>query len=452
MRKIKALTDESLLNYMFDSEKTKEIFKQKFGTKTELFKVSEIPTHTVAKDSLLFIASNEVAYLTHGLHEFPAKFIPHVPRWAIKKFTEEGEVVLDPFCGCGTSLVEAKLLNRHSYGIDIEPLAQFLTKVKATPVNTDKLISIYNRLIARIENDSREDMKLPVFPNREHWFRPKVLEDLAIIRRNIMSIKDEDIRDFFLACFSSIIKKASNADPEFVYALAYSKRMKELDREGRRINAIARFKEVCSKQVPEMVKFSQKAHNNVFARVVGKDARDIDLEDDSIDLAVTSPPYINAVDYVRAHKLEMYWLDLLHESTLELQRKFIGTERVSAKDYSEIHKLGFNEVDRILEHIYAKDKIRSYIVYKFFVDMRKNFEEVKRVLRRHKRYVVVIGDSVIRKIHVPTHKILQLIGEDVGFTVEESFGYIIRSRHMKIPRQGIGGLIEADWITVFRKS
>jgi len=413
--------------------------------------VEDIPLSGISDNSILFIASNNVAYLTHGLHDFPAKFIPQIPRWAMRKYTKEKDIVLDPMCGSGTTLVEARLHGRNSYGIDIEPLAQFLTKAKTTPLDAKRLVSDYDWLLRQISSDDRKNLDLPDFPNRDHWFRKEVLADLAIIKRNILQIDDGNVRRFFLACFSSIIKKTSNADPEFVYALAYSKRMKQLDQSGRKIKAISEFRHTCDKALPEMVKFSRKSHKDVFSRIIGQDAREIELEDSSVDLAITSPPYINAVDYVRAHKLEMYWLDLLKDGTLELQRRFIGTERVSAREYSGLQSYGNDKLDKLLCRIYQIDRRRSYVVFKFFVDMKSNFEEVYRVLKKGKHYTVVSGDGVIRGIPIPTHEIIIDVAKDAGFSLVNCFSYVIRSRHMKIPRQGIGGLIKADWITTFKK-
>ena len=65
-------------------------------------------------------------YLTHGIHSYPAKFIPHIPRYIIKNYTKPKEVVLDQFCGSGTALVEANLLGRNAYGIDINPLSKLM--------------------------------------------------------------------------------------------------------------------------------------------------------------------------------------------------------------------------------------------------------------------------------------------------------------------------------------
>jgi site-specific DNA-methyltransferase (cytosine-N4-specific) len=77
-------------------------------------------------------------YLTHTFHPYPARFIPQIPLTFIKLFTNEGETVLDPMCGCGTTIVEAFLNNRNSVGNDLNPLAVLITKVKTTLIDENE--------------------------------------------------------------------------------------------------------------------------------------------------------------------------------------------------------------------------------------------------------------------------------------------------------------------------
>ncbi|HLC15455.1 MAG TPA: DNA methyltransferase [Thermodesulfovibrionia bacterium] len=86
----------------------------------------------------LFISYDQ-SILTHGLHKYPAKFFPELPRWLIKRYSNIGQIVLDPFAGSGTTNVEALLNYRNSVGIDVDPFSRYLSKVKTTPLNTNDL-------------------------------------------------------------------------------------------------------------------------------------------------------------------------------------------------------------------------------------------------------------------------------------------------------------------------
>ena len=73
--------------------------------------------------------NGSTTYLTHNFHTYPAKFIPQIPKSTIKALTREGDIILDPFCGCGTTLVEANLLNRRAIGVDLTPIATLVSNL-----------------------------------------------------------------------------------------------------------------------------------------------------------------------------------------------------------------------------------------------------------------------------------------------------------------------------------
>src|SRR4030066_1829444 len=81
----------------------------------------------------------QVSYATHGIHRYPAKFIPQIPRYCLESYSKKGDDVLDPFMGSGTTLLESYIAGRNSYGIDIHPLAKLITKANVTPPDPDTL-------------------------------------------------------------------------------------------------------------------------------------------------------------------------------------------------------------------------------------------------------------------------------------------------------------------------
>ncbi|PIU54851.1 MAG: hypothetical protein COS88_06290 [Chloroflexi bacterium CG07_land_8_20_14_0_80_51_10] len=107
-----------------------------------------------AGDRYLFISYDQTA-LTHGLHKYPAKFFPGLPRWLIKRYSRENEAILDPFSGSGTTSVEALLLQRNSVGIDIDPFSRFLSKVKITPLEEGELKYCQRYLLQQVVNYHR---------------------------------------------------------------------------------------------------------------------------------------------------------------------------------------------------------------------------------------------------------------------------------------------------------
>ena len=153
-------------------------------------------------------------YLTHGIHSYTAKLIPHIPRYFIEKYTKRGDVIFDPFCGSGTTLLEARFLSRNAIGIDINPLATLISEVKTTPLDIDEL-SLAIRLVKEDVKNSNRKLTV-VFPNIDYWFCKKARNELSRIKFSIESLNgrfSESLYRFLLVCFSSIIRKSSYADP-----------------------------------------------------------------------------------------------------------------------------------------------------------------------------------------------------------------------------------------------
>lgn len=415
---------------------------------TGLVVVNELPLE-IKEGQRFSIKSNNLTVFTHGIHKYPAKFIPHIPRWAIRKYTDcETEVILDPFMGCGTTLVESLLLERNSYGLEISTLAKKITKVKTTPLNIDVLKREHEKLIEKIKKDKYEvSYWKPEMPNLEKWFKPKTIQKLSIIKKNIEEIGDEDVKDFYLIIFSSIIRKVSNAEDQSQKVYISSRFPKPY------VDPIKTFIKVAHREKEKMILFSKKVSKNKnFARIIGKEARKIDLDDATVDLAITSPPYINAINYINVHKLEHAWLNLEPlEQTLKTNVMQIGTDKIPSEKWKTFLKTGYSKLDSLSFRIWQQSKKHSYILSKFYFDMKKNLEEVYRVLKEDKRYVIVIGNNKIKGHLVQNNELIKEIAKDVGFKVELDFSYVIKNKLLRIPRKGRGGDINVDHIIVLRK-
>lgn len=165
-------------------------------------------------------------------------------------------------------------------------------------------------------------------------------------------------------------------------------------------------------------------------------------------MAVTSPPYVNAVDYPRTHQLELYWLGFADGSLTPLKKKHVGTESVSASDYRALHQTGISYADTTISRIFNKDPRRAFITYKYLEDMRSNLIEVYRVLKKGHKYVIVVGNNRIRGEIFENWKYLMEIAEGVGFHVECYFGSEIINHFIKVPREE---RINTDWVIVLQK-
>ena len=406
----------------------------------------------------ILIISKDQSYMTHGIHKFPAKFFPELPRYLIRKYSDVGDTVLDPMCGSGTAILEALLNDRKAIGIDIDMMARLITKVKVTPLDKDSLLSSKEMLVQRIDRYLKSEgfeLDLPEFPYRDNWFRPFVLQELAIIKTSIDEIVSpfkgkiaKDLSDFYRVVMSSIIRDMSNADPHCTRTVLRKKVVKKID-PG---DTIIRFSQSLENQVENMFEFS-RLYQKLKVKDVSipnENATKTGLNDNSTDLAITSPPYINAVDYPRTHQLEMYWLGFLNPEPLSrIKRKYIGTETVYKDEYHKLSFTGFDSLDPVLEKIYLLDPRRSFIVYKFFEDMKAQLDEIYRVLKPGSRYCVAIGNNLIRGIRVKSHEILSEIAvSDTGFELEKRFFSKLIRHFIRIPRRE---RMQGEWVLILRK-
>lgn len=410
----------------------------------------EIPTNLAVndKDRFLFISYDQ-SVLTHGLHKYPAKFFPELPRWFIKCYSKEDELVLDPFSGSGTTNVEALLLRRNSVGIDVDPFSRFLSKVKTTPLHEEELDASQKYLLRAIVNYHPSkvlETDVPSFPYRDNWFNGEIILELAYLRKAIESLEaSTKTKNFFKICFSSVIRSVSNADDNCTRTVI----RKKLNKRVYPADALKKFTTGILVNVPKMIEFSKKCPKRIKVSFPeNQDARDINYPENYFDLALTSPPYANAVDYPRTHQLESYWLGLANGSLTPLKKKHVGTESVSSDQYRILHKIGVIDADRVIATIYKSDPRRAFIAYKYLKDIKENLKEVHRVLKRDGRYIIVVGNNKIRGQLFENWRYIMSLAEDLGFRIENYFASEIIKHFIKVPREE---RINTDWVIILRK-
>ena len=258
----------------------------------------------------------KTTYLTHGLHPYPAKFIPQIPNALIQELSSVGDTVLDCFCGSGTTLVEALLLKRNAVGIDANPLACLVSQAKTSRLDDDALGEL-NRMagvLARFLADLIPD-QLPLFkppdelrnievPNDEKisfWFEPFVIEELAIIRHLCRNLESTLAKNWALATFSSIIVSVSKQDSD----TRYVRREKNLVPGS----TLARFQAALRRSIQRAAEFREVTDPSHKCRVINANVLDF-KERLHADLVVCSPPYPNAYSYHLYHMTRMLWLGM----------------------------------------------------------------------------------------------------------------------------------------------
>ncbi len=409
----------------------------------------EIPVDLpVEKGQRFLFISYDQSRFSHGIHKYPAKFFPELPRWLIKKYSKEGDFILEPFMGSATTNIECLLHNRHSVGVDVDPFAKLLAKVKTTPLDKTELEvnnAILLEKITHFQPSLITEEDLPLFPYRDNWFQKDILLELTYIKKQIYALTiSQNLKDFYRICLSSIIRAVSNADDNCTRTVVRKKLNKKIEPAF----ALTKFVEnllVFSNRIEDLAACLTSAK---FIISPNSDARHIQYNDNTFDLAVTSPPYCNAVDYPRTHQLELYWLDLANGSLADLKKHHVGTETVSSVDYKNLHLIGEELADTIIKRIYEMDNRRAYICYKYLADMKKNMQEVHRTLKKGGRYVIVVGNNTIRGEIFESWQYLMNIAEQIGYEIETYFGSEIIKHFIKVPREE---RIDVDWVIVLKK-
>lgn len=268
----------------------------------------------------LSFEGQDTSYARHNFHSFPAKFPPQLPRFFIEQLTAEGETVLDPMAGSGTAVLEAALAKRVGVGFDIDPLAVRICRIKTMPAKRETILAAFREVISRSRSlmerpkelsrrlDERFDTRTRQFVN--YWFLPPTQLELEALTESIAIVEDEAVRAFLeIALSACIVTKSGGVT--LARDLAHSRPHRDHTKKPR--SAIALFEQRVRKNLKGL---AVPLHNGqVSVRMA--DSRSLPLEDNSVDLIVTSPPYANAIDYMRAHKFTLVWLG---EAIEELSR------------------------------------------------------------------------------------------------------------------------------------
>ena len=173
---------------------------------------SEIMEQRIIDNEWSFVGANTKEF-THCYHNYPAMMIPQIARRLINDYApKDTKLIFDPYCGTGTTLVEAKLANINSTGTDLNPLAQLIARSKVKNYNVEKIIKAKNLLSEesfKFSFNIQNEVNLYKFKNIEYWFSKNVIKEISFLLNLIKLKLDKNIQDFFLVALSETVREAS---------------------------------------------------------------------------------------------------------------------------------------------------------------------------------------------------------------------------------------------------
>lgn len=342
-------------------------------------------------------AGSKTGYLTHGLHPYPAKFIPQIPNTLIRELSDEGDTVADVFCGSGTTLVEALMLNRSALGFDANPLACLISKAKTTrflPGDKPSLLALIGKAEEMADSIASAGKTLfhpsgaftskarrPDDEALDFWFEPFVVEELAEILFRCKALQSDSAKTVALVAFSSIIVTVSKQDSDTRYVrriknVTPGETMMKFARSLK--SAVAAVDEFTSRVRPDL--HCDIVHANILEKPGSR----------PFDLMVCSPPYPNAFSYHLYHMTRMIWLGM---DQPKFKREEIGSHRkYSSKGANGATVETFQgEMQTILAWVYQHLKNGGFACF-------------------------VVGDSTIRGERIDNADLISAAGLIEGFS------------------------------------
>lgn len=395
--------------------------------------VNELENIIESKPNYLDFNGVDMDYSTHKYHDYPATMIPKLPDLFLNVITKYAEVksLYDPFMGSGTTLVEGIRHGIDSTGIDLNPLAALMSRVKTKKLNQEKLFKYRQNIYSGIEEEKREvwrgtkELKVPNFKNIDYWYKPYVIKELQIIRDQIEDIKDVDYREFFLLAFSGTVRYVSNTrNGEFKMYRMAPKTLEKWEPD-----VIGKFKEILDKNIDLNGKLKEpKATANV---ILGTSMK-TDLPDNSFDMLITSPPYGDSrttVAYGQFSRTSLQWLNLDEmpaDEVPKIDRTLLGG---TLKD-KKIRETASPTLNKYVREIEQKDEKRALEVIQFYDDLYVVLKECYRVMKPDSYQVWVTANRTVKQIQLPTDVIISELYASLGVKKLAEFTRNIPNKRM----------------------
>ncbi|EEL61843.1 DNA methyltransferase (plasmid) [Bacillus cereus] len=392
----------------------------------------------------------------HKLANYPAMMVAPMQHKIIEDIVEiEGNIsnILDPFHGSGTTLVEGNKFNLDLIGIDINPLANLITRVKLNGIDQGTILDSLAKLESNITEQLNTGIELFNFNKIEKWFREDIIHDLTIIRNSIMLEENTKNRMYFWVCLSDLVRKYSNTRSS-----TFKLHIKEQDKiKNMENNILSEFLQSTKKNYKNL----EVEKNNSKKIIQGDTLKELKtLNNESIDLICTSPPYgdnSTTVTYGQFSILSLLWIKIddlcVSNETLMSNFSAIDTNSLGGKKKASISEFMPNTLSRTLSQISLDKQVK---VERFFSDYFLSLYEMIRVLKNGHLMVLTLGNRRVDNIEIQLDEITKEFCESQGMLMEVELKRQIPRKRMpkkvsRIKNHGSVSSMNNETVLILRK-
>lgn len=336
------------------------------------------------------------------LHFHPGRFVPQIPAALVGSLTTRDALVLDPFCGAGTTLVEAQRLGRSAIGIDLNPISCLVSQAKTINLPAEE---IERRLLRALDEwtayrlESQSSRKFAIFApptvQLSKWYHAETGAELCRMWNFVSREAEPVTRDLLLFCFSAALMSCCAETRSWGYVCD---NVRPLER--RYVDADAAFRdrvealvEAYRRRESRRVAVTKEKHPTVTVTQGDAGAVLAGLRSNFVDLVVTSPPYFGVVDYVKSQRLTLEWLGL-------------STEPL-----------------RLVETGARSKRLRLTALQQYMDELFTVTQQLHRVLKPGATLGMVIGESGRREAVLPrVEELLRTAGFTIDLTVKRKIG------------------------------
>ncbi|MDI6788516.1 MAG: site-specific DNA-methyltransferase, partial [Planctomycetota bacterium] len=287
-----------------------------------------------------------------------------------------------------------------------------IARAKTTPIDPKTLTTKLKTIINDYQHS--KNIEPPQFYNIEFWFSKPVIKDLTRLRQAILNISEENIRNFFMVCFSEVVRIVSyTRHSEFKLFRSPDKLTDKF-----KPDVLSDFIKMCENNIIGMKEYIHDVLPNTNTRIIQGDAtKDNGIPHNSVDFIITSPPYGDSrttVAYGQFSRLSSQWLDLLPPNIKDLDKELMGgNNNVDLNDpiLTQSDTLKFS-----IKTIAEKDKERAKDVLSFYIDLNKALIQAYKILKPQKYFSLIVGNRTVKELVLKTDAIICELGEKIGFT------------------------------------